>query len=181
MSLFRHDFHEETSDEFATPSWYWQLVADAVGGFDLDPASGAEDEPRASTRFTKEDDGLSQQWFGKVWLNPPFSEKTEWLKKAHKEYHDGNAELVVILLPVDTSTQWFHGYAADADLLHFQKGRLKFSGGGSSNRNPNFGIMLVVFGDYPDELASTLENQGTVFTQGNRYQSTVQQTLEVIT
>ena len=178
MSLFRHDFHDEdSSDEFATPAWFVQPIADAVGGFDLDPAAGAEDQKLASTRFTKDEDGLSQDWFGNVWLNPPFSNKVEWLEKAVTEVHDGNAELVVVLLPVDTSTHWFHDLVGQADLIHFQQGRLRFSGGGGSNRNPNFGIMLAVYGDYPDELRGVLNSEGLVFDQGNLYSPTEQLSL----
>lgn len=178
MSLFKDEFHDEdSSDEFATPSWFVQPIADAIGGFDLDPAAGAEDHALASTRYTKDDDGLSEEWFGNVWCNPPFSNKDEWLAKAHAEVLDGNADLAVVLLPVDTSTGWFHEHVAEADVIFFQQGRLRFRGGGGSNRNPNFGIMLAIFGDYPDELLDVLASNGLVVEQGNRYQRTVQQPL----
>ncbi|MFC6754435.1 hypothetical protein ACFQEU_13340 [Halorubrum tibetense] len=57
MSLFSHEFHENSSDEFGTPAEFVRPIAEAVGGFDLDPASGAEATPHASTRFTKRTTG----------------------------------------------------------------------------------------------------------------------------
>lgn len=177
MSLFKHEFHEDKSDEYATPRSFVDPIAEAVGGFDLDPASGAEDRPIASTRYTEEDDGLSQDWFGTVWLNPPFSEKTEFVEKARTEYHDGNIDLAVILLPVDTSTSLFHQHVVDAEVLWFKKSRLSFDGPGGRNRNPNFGVMLAVYGDAPDELIELLSHRGTVFDRRERYQRSEQQRL----
>lgn len=49
-------------------------ILEALGRFDLDPA--ACDDPRpwptALTHYTREYDGLSHPWFGRVWLNPPY-------------------------------------------------------------------------------------------------------------
>lgn len=162
MSLFHHDHHKSKTDGWATPQAFVEPLSDAVGGFDLDPASGAEAEPHAEETYTAAENGLASEWFGTVWLNPPFSEKTDWLEKAYREYHDGNVELALILLPVDTSTQWFHDYVTEADLLWFKEGRLKFRGGGGRNRNPNFGVMIAVYGDAPDDLRDTLAHRGVV-------------------
>jgi phage N-6-adenine-methyltransferase len=178
VSLFRDDIHEESSDEFATPGEFHRPIADAVGGFDLDPASGAEDTPLASTRYTKEDDGLSKEWFGKVWLNPPFSGKERWVRKALNEVNAGHVDLAVVLLPVDTSTQWFHDYVTEAATLCFIEGRLSFVGG---DRNPNFGVMLAVFGDFPDGLLDVLDRKGTVFDQSERHERARQTSLVAAT
>jgi phage N-6-adenine-methyltransferase len=174
MSLFSHEFHEDSSDEFGTPGEFHRPIADAVGGFDLDPAAGAEDSPLASTRYTKEDDGLSKEWFGTVWLNPPFSEKETWLRRAVAEVNAGRVGLAVVLLPVDTSTQWFHEYAATADALCFIEGRLSFVGG---DRNPNFGVMIAAFGDVPHDLLDVLDRKGVVFQGPDRHQRHEQETL----
>jgi DNA N-6-adenine-methyltransferase (Dam). len=61
------------NNEYATPPEIWRPLSRAVGGFDLDAASGAESTPIAPDRLTKDDDGLTQPWHGNVWLNPPWS------------------------------------------------------------------------------------------------------------
>ena len=174
MSLFSHEFHEDSSDEFGTPAEFHRPLADAVGGFDLDPASGAESKPLASTRYTKEDDGLSQEWFGTVWLNPPFSEKTRWVRKTRAEVSEGNVETAVVLLPVDTSTKLFHNHVTDATAICFVEGRLSFDGG---DRNPNFGTLLAVFGAAPDDLLNVLDRKGSVFRAESKHERTEQQEL----
>ncbi|EMA71968.1 DNA N-6-adenine-methyltransferase [Halorubrum distributum] len=174
MSLFSHEFHEDSSDEFGTPAEFHRPLADAVGGFDLDPASGAESQPLASTRFTKEDDGLSKEWFGTVWLNPPFSEKTRWVRKARAEVAEGNVETAVVLLPVDTSTKLFHDHVTDATAICFVEGRLSFDGG---DRNPNFGTLLAVFGEASDDLLDALDRKGSVFRVDAKHERAEQQEL----
>lgn len=179
MSLFHHEYHKDKSDEYATPRHFVDPIADAVGGFDLDPASGAEHTPIAPRRYTADDDGLSHEWFGTVWLNPPFSGKEEWLRKAYSEFLDGNVDLAVVLLPVDTSTGWFHEYVTEANVVWFKNGRLNFDGGGNRNRNPSFGVMLAVYGEPPEDLLKLLESWGEVYHNGERFRSTAQTRIAV--
>jgi len=176
MSLFAHKIHEDSSDEFGTPPEFVRPISEAVGGFDLDPAAGAERKPLASTRFTQEDDGLTQEWFGTVWLNPPFSEKTRWVRKARAEVADGNVGTAVVLLPVDTSTQLFHTHVTDAAAVCFVEGRLSFDGG---DDNPNFGVLLAVFGETSDELLDALDRKGSVFQIDEKHERAEQQELFV--
>lgn len=78
-------------DHWQTPP---ELVADlraGLGGIDLDPCAGKDTEIGA-TNYTIEDDGLTQEWFGRVFINPPFSYKEEWLAKTVEEIDSGNAE-----------------------------------------------------------------------------------------
>jgi hypothetical protein len=91
--------------------------------FDLDPASaigGVEWLPTKSY-FTKEDDGLKQKWFGRVWLNSPYGKQTGlWLEKF---INHGNG---IALVFSRTDTKWFHDYAVKGDAILFTKGRIKF-------------------------------------------------------
>lgn len=160
MTVFTHEIHEEATDEYGTPLDFHRPIADAVGGFDLDPAAGAERRPLADRRFTADDDGLTRAWDGKVWLNPPFSEKALWVRRAREQVAAGNVQTAVVLLSVDTSTDLFHRHLAKADLICFRRGRLAFDGGGDS---PNFGVLLAVFGEVNDDLLSVLQHMGTVF------------------
>jgi len=91
--------------------------------------------------FTKEDNGLEQDWVGNVFMNPPYGRVvTEWVKKAYNEVMNENADVVVCLLPARTDTRWFHDYCIKGEIW-FIKGRLSFSGGGTAP----FPSMLVIF------------------------------------
>lgn len=180
---------EGSSDEYATPPWLWRKLARPLGGFDVDPASGAESTPIADTRYTKEDDGLSKAWHGDVWLNPPFGDQSstgngsrdEWLQKARQEVNRPEVRTVTVLLPVDTSTAWFHEHVVEAPVLCLMDGRIEFEGEQPEETgNTSFATCLSVFGNPPDELAETLEDIGAVFRGREYHRSTVQQSLEVI-
>lgn len=160
--------YENKSDEWATPKSLVRPLSDAVGGFDLDPASGAERTPHAPNVYTKEDDGLTQQWFGNVFVNPPFSDKVKWIEKAMSEVNGGNADLVVMVLPVDTSTAWYHDLVTQAPVVCFVgPGRMDFdrrSQGHVNEGNPSFAVMLVAFGDrIPAELLGFFGTRGVVY------------------
>lgn len=62
-----------STDEWLTPP----AIIDALGPFDLDPASPIERPwPTAARHYTIEDDGLAQPWAGMVWCNPPYGRET---------------------------------------------------------------------------------------------------------
>jgi transcriptional regulator with XRE-family HTH domain len=117
--------------EWYTPGWLIERVVAAVGDIDLDPCSpGRGRTPvQADTHFTAADDGLKHDWFGRVYLNPPYGPTIgRWLAKARQELANGNARTVVALVPARTDTRWWHGQVSGiADVL-LLKGRVCFSG-----------------------------------------------------
>jgi hypothetical protein len=87
------------NDEFYTPAWIFEKMGVI---FDIDvaaPNDGVEWIP-SKKYFTKEDDGLSQEWFGNVWMNPPFSKSKPWVQK-FMSHHNG-----IALLPA-SKARWF--------------------------------------------------------------------------
>lgn len=69
---FQHDRVENTKNEWLTPRW----ILERLGEFDTDPCAPViRPWPTASRHFTIEDDGLKQEWPGRVWLNPPYDNK----------------------------------------------------------------------------------------------------------
>lgn len=57
--------------EWATPSDFFARIQERYGPFDLDPAATAANA-KAPRFFTKEDNGLAQEWRGAVYCNPPY-------------------------------------------------------------------------------------------------------------
>lgn len=129
------------TDQWATPSETFAEL-DAEFHFDLDPCADA-DNHKCERYFTKEINGLSQNWGGyNVFCNPPYGRQIgEWVKKAYEESRKPNT-LVVMLIPARTDTKWFHDYILGKAEIRFIRGRLKF--GGADNAAP-FPSMVVVF------------------------------------
>jgi hypothetical protein len=148
----------EENDSVATKRELWQPIAERIGGFDLDPAAGCEPTPIADERYTESDDGLIQPWYGTVWLNPPFSSKTEWYKRLVDQYKNGDVNRAVALATVDPSANWFHSWFSTADVICFLDGRDWYLGKGDS---PTFSTQIGVWNP-TDELMPWLQRKGTV-------------------
>lgn len=155
MSLSGHQSAKMKSDEWLTPPY----ILLHLGGFDLDPCAPI-DRPwnMAKHHFTVEDDGLEKEWFGRVWLNPPFGrEATKWIEKLKKH---GNG---IALIPARTETKMFYDHIwGHADKIMFLKGRPHFHyvTGKRAPFNSGAPICLVAYGE---NNASQLEMSGLGF------------------
>src|SRR5688572_27443923 len=80
------------SVEYYTPVEIIEAARRTMGWIDLDPASSATANAivGAKSFYTEVDDGLTQPWFGNVWMNHPFSRKGNpmWINRLVREYHD---------------------------------------------------------------------------------------------
>ena len=124
--------------EWETP----QLFFDALNAeyhFDVDVCA-TENNAKCERYYTKEQDGLSQQWKGVCWMNPPYGREIgKWMRKAYESSLYGAT--VVCLVPARTDTAWWHDYAMKGEV-EFVRGRLKFGG---SKANAPFPSAIVTF------------------------------------
>jgi phage N-6-adenine-methyltransferase len=126
------------TDEWATPQALFDEL-NAEFGFELDVC--ADDWNHKCERyFTKETDGLAQEWTGTCWMNPPYGREIgKWMKKAVESAEAGAT--VVCLVPARTDTAWWHDYAAKG-TVRFIRGRLKFGDGQNSAPFPSALVVL---------------------------------------
>jgi len=153
----------QETDEWSSPREVVEPLNDAVGGFDLDPCSGAESSPFAAATYTEADDGLAQPWSGSVWVNPPYSGVADWVDKADTAVTDGDADCVVFLCKGDSSTDWWQTAAEAATAVCAIDHRLSFGDGGNS---APFASHIFVFGDGSEQLREALSEFGTLLTTG---------------
>lgn len=104
--------HEGKTNVWLTPRW----ILNELGEFDLDPCAH-QGWPTAYDHFYE--NGLLEDWYGRVWLNPPYGRNVgQWLNKL--ELH-GNG---IALIFARTDTSWFQSLSFEA--ANFVKGRIKF-------------------------------------------------------
>ncbi len=109
--------------EWETPQWLFDELAWTYGGFTLDPCATTANA-KCARFFTRSDDGLSQRWEGKVFVNPPYGRAIgRWVRKAFEESLEGT--LVVCLRPARTDTRWWQEYAKRGQVW-FLRGRAGF-------------------------------------------------------
>jgi phage N-6-adenine-methyltransferase len=132
---------KNTTDEWYTP----KSIIDALGQFDLDPC--APEYPlfdTAKTMYNKNDNGLSKEWFGRVWLNPPYSRPLiEQFVKKMADHGNG-----IALLFNRCDNKMFHDIIFEkATAIKFLRKRIRFlRPDGSPGDSPGCGSVLIAFG-----------------------------------
>ena len=121
-----HGYRVESSDERPTPQYLVNWINEKFGPFDLDVCADRANA-KCNDHFTREQDGLAQDWHGNVWMNPPYSRIEPWARKAY-EYAKSGKGIVVGLLPVWTDTGWFDDYVSHAQII-LLRGRVRFEKG----------------------------------------------------
>lgn len=148
-----HQSHRMGKDEWLTPP----DILRALGGpFDLDPCAPiCRPWDTAARHFTIQDDGLSQAWSGRVWLNPPYGAHTgDWMHKL-AEHGQGTA-----LIFARTETDHWHTHIwPRASAILFLRGRLYFHHVSGSKARHNAGAPSALIA-YGAEDARLLINSG---------------------
>jgi hypothetical protein len=130
------------TDTWLTPRW----ILDPLGRFDLDPCAAPDPRlwPTAARHITRPDNGLTQPWAGRVWLNPPYSrEAVRWLARLADHGHGTG------LIFARTETTWFQRQVWQrATGLLFLAGRVRFLLADGSEYHDNAGApsVLVAYG-----------------------------------
>ena len=132
--------------EWATPQDLFDALASEFGPFDVDVCATPKNA-KVAKFYTKADDGLAQDWRGRVWMNPPYGRPIGlWMEKAKLSARAG--AVVVCLVPARTDTAWWHDNAMEATEIRFIRGRVKFGGAGPAP----FPSAVVVFGNLEPEV-----------------------------
>lgn len=131
----------------ATDEWYTPKgIIDALGRFDLDPCAAERPLwPTADTMWNRHDDGLSKEWYGRVWLNPPYSRPlVEMFMRRMAEHRNG-----IALMFNRCDSRMFQEYVFDAaDGILFLKQRIKFyREDGTRGDSPGCGSVLIAYGE----------------------------------
>jgi len=147
---FGHDLIDNgTSDDYYTPPF----IFEALGvEFDLDVCSPSGGVPwiPAKKSLNIIDDGLSQDWSGLIWCNPPYSNPTPWAKKLVQ--HDNAFALIQT-----SKSAWFNLLWNHASGCVMMPSNLKFVRSDGSSAPVFMPTMLFSFGI---ANKSILENSG---------------------
>jgi len=135
--------YSSATDLWATPQHFFDAL-NTEFHFETDVCA-LPSNAKCSAYYTPDMDGLSQEWSGICWMNPPYGRQiAKWIKKASESARNGAT--VVCLVPARTDTQWWHQYIEGRAEVRFVRGRLKF--GGSRNSAPFPSAVIVFRPDY---------------------------------
>lgn len=143
-------------DDRGTDPAFIASLEQRLGRFTLDVAASAANA-KALSFYTVENDGLSQEWRGRVWCNPPYSDCGAWVKKAWLEWNVRGPELIAMLLPANRCEQkWWQEHVevmrdrpTSPLRVEFLPGRMRFDRPnaviGPKGDRPPFGCCLLIW------------------------------------
>ena len=153
-------------NEWYTPAKFIEAAREVMGGIDLDPAShpAAQTTIQAEVFLTRMDDGLSKEWHGRVWLNPPYSQPEIWhfVEKLVEELSADRATEAVLLTHNYTDTAWFHHAESIAAAICFTRGRIPFEDMDGEKCAPTQGQAFFYFGENVDRFREVFAEFGFV-------------------
>jgi phage N-6-adenine-methyltransferase len=119
------------TSEWYTPPEILEPVRDYFGGaIPLDPAAPLDNPTGAERFFTKQDNGLTQDWAGNgAFVNPPYgAEISDWCRKIHESASTGLQILALLPCGARFSTSYCQNYILNEHLtaICFVRGRVGF-------------------------------------------------------
>jgi len=147
-----HVSHNSGENEWYTPKKYIESARKVLGTIDLDPASSekANEIVKAGGYHSMESDGLSKDWYGKVWMNPPYSSNLIGLFIEKFVQHFNNLDIYegIVLVNNATETAWFQFMANRASCICFPKTRIKYWSPNKETSTPLQGQAFLYFGNH---------------------------------
>lgn len=152
-----------------------------MGGIDLDPASHqvAQEIVNAEQYFTEKDDGLSREWHGRVWLNPPYgkigneSGQGHWAQYLRYEHEAGRVSEAVLLVKAAVGYEWFEALW-DLWPACFARRRLSFiRSDGNDEGQSKQGTVFFYLGENIERFIEGFAQFGRVILPEDHYNETL--------
>ena len=163
------DDDDTSRDEVGDGDYYTHrdltaAAREVMGAIDLDPSSCrlANEGVQAARFYGVHEDGLKQQWEGRVWLNPPFGDWGSWAPKALDEIRAGRVtEMCVFITANATTGKALKDLKDQADAVMISNGRMNCWGPKATT--PPEGNYIFYFGPNVAKFQEVFSRHGTVF------------------
>ncbi len=165
------------SVDYYTPAIYIEAARHVMGGIDLDPASCSEAQEivKAERYFTKDNNGLLEEWQGRIWLNPPYSKtggksnQELWAEYLFQEYERGSVTEAILLVKSALGYNWFESLW-DRWAACFVRQRLSFiKSDGSTDGQSKHGTAFFYVGSNLQKFINVFSEFGRITTPDGNY------------
>ena len=150
LHISAHVGNNSGNSEWYTPQQYVDAAREAMGAIHIDPCSckAANSVVRAETFYDEADNGLTKEWYGSVFINPPYGDGTvnEFAAKLLAEIAAGRTMQAIFLANNCTETKWFQSLISQASAVCFPQGRICFWSLEKHSKSPLQGQCVMYFG-----------------------------------
>ena len=162
-----HVNHNSGNNEWYTPIEIIKAARSAMGAIDLDPASCEKANliVCATRYFDQEINGLEQKWFGRVWLNPPYSRGLiqKFANKVVESYASGDIEQACVLVNNASETGWYGKLMAECRAVCMFRSRIRFLNSSLQPKGkPLQGQHVLYFGMSLERFADSFSSLGHI-------------------
>lgn len=153
-------------EEWYTPANIIEMARRTMGGIDTDPASSeiAQKTVKASQFYSVRDDGLTKDWHGRVWMNPPYRQPLvrKFVDKlvSSFEHPDGPTTEGIMLVNNCADTEWFRLAASRSSSMCFPYSRVRFLDKDGNPGAPLQGQTIFYFGLNRDKFKAEFNELG---------------------
>ena len=154
---------KKSSDCWYTPPYIVELVVQVLGEIDLDPCADDGKHIKAQRHYIACDDGLTREWEGRVFMNPPYSQPSVWMEKLQAEIKSERVTEAIALVPAATDTKWL-SLVLKSQPVCFWTGRIKFLSEDYQPRNSaRQSHVLVYWGLRSERFREVFDPYGVVY------------------
>jgi hypothetical protein len=156
-----HVKNNSGNNEWYTPSRFIESARLVMGSIELDPASSdvANTVVKADVYYDSEIDGLSKEWYGNVWLNPPYSK--DLIVRFVDKLYESDLTNYVTLTNNATETKWGRKLLSYSDVVCFVNKRIKFVDvDGNLGKSPLQGQMICYKGVKGEAIITEFSKYG---------------------
>jgi len=162
-----HVSENSSENEWYTPPDIIERARRAMGGIDCDPASSsiANKNVKADVHYTAESNGLTKQWRGRIWLNPPYAQPlcAHFCEAVTHRFLNKEIEQACVLVNNASETQWFARMHTASVAVCFLDGRVKYlDRSGKPANTPLQGQAVLYFGKRLASFSIAFSNAGRV-------------------
>lgn len=145
-----------------TPSHIVELVIQVLGAIDLDPCAEHGKQIPARQHYTVVDDGLQEEWNGRLFINPPQECPGLWVEKLIEEIQSNRVTEAIALVAAATNTDWLSELLA-TQAVCFWRGQIQFLDADYLPTAPaQQSYVLVYWGNNQEKFREVFKDYGTV-------------------
>ena len=157
------------SNEWYTPTYIIVAAHEVIAGIDIDPASCARANQVVGAKvfFSIDDDGLAQEWYSRVWLNPPYGKRDDgtsnqalWSAKLIEEFEAGRVTEAILLVNATPGNAWFRPLWEYPICFAYE--RIRFYNADGVSNQPTNSNALVYMGPNIARFAEVFSKVGAV-------------------